>query len=82
LQNLVPAMAPESRIMIDEVFLPDSKVPWQCAFMDLTMTSSLGGCERSKEEWGSLLDRAGLRIVGVHTYDDVRRNSIITAVPK
>jgi demethylsterigmatocystin 6-O-methyltransferase len=82
LQNLVPAMAPESRIMIDEVFLPDSKVPWQCAFMDLTMTSSLGGCERSKEEWTSLLDRAGLRIVGVHTYDGVRMNSIITAVPK
>jgi demethylsterigmatocystin 6-O-methyltransferase len=82
LKNLIPAMTPESRIVIDEVVLPDSKVPWQCAFMDLAMTSSLGGCERSEEEWSSLLDKAGLRIMDVHTYEEVKRNSVITAVPK
>ena len=82
LQNLIPAMTSESRILIDEVVLPDSKVPWQCAFMDLVMTTSLGGRERSEEEWKSLLDKAGLKIVSVHTYEDVKRNSVITAVPK
>jgi demethylsterigmatocystin 6-O-methyltransferase len=82
LQNLIPAMTPESRIVIDEVVLPDTNVPWQCAFMDLTMSSSLGGCERSKDEWEVLLRRAGLRIVDVHTYDDVRRHSVIVAIPK
>lgn len=82
LQNLTPALAPESRIVIDEVVLPDTNVPWQCAFMDLTMAASLGGCERSRDEWDSLLGRAGLQIVDVHTYDDVRKHSVIVAVPK
>lgn len=81
LQNLVPALSPESRIVIDEVVLPDINVPWQCAFMDLTMSSSLGGCERSQDEWDSLLSRAGLQIEEVHTYDDVRKHSVIIAVP-
>ncbi|KAF9697183.1 hypothetical protein EKO04_004988 [Ascochyta lentis] len=81
LRNLIPALSSESRIVIDEVVLPDTHVPWQCAFMDLTMSASLGGCERSRDEWTSLLDRAGLRIVEVHTYDEVRKHSVIIAVP-
>ncbi|KAH6616694.1 S-adenosyl-L-methionine-dependent methyltransferase [Boeremia exigua] len=82
LRNIVGAMTHESRIVIDEVVLPDSNVPWQCAFMDLTMSSSLGGCERTGDEWESLLRRAGLQIEEVHTYDDVRKHSVIIAVPK
>ncbi|KAG9205029.1 hypothetical protein G6514_009488 [Epicoccum nigrum] len=82
LQNIVPALSSNSRIVIDEVVLPDTNVPWQCAFMDLTMMSSLGGRERSEEEWISLLSRAGLQIDELHTYDDVRRHSVIVAVPK
>lgn len=82
LRNLIPALSPESRIVIDEVVLPDTNVPWQCAFMDLTLSASLGGCERSQEEWESLLGRAGLQIREIHTYDDVRRHSVIIAVPE
>jgi demethylsterigmatocystin 6-O-methyltransferase len=50
--------------------------------MNLTMMSSLGGRERSEEEWIALLSRAGLQIDELHTYDDVRRHSVIVAVPK
>lgn len=82
LQNVVPALTSESRIVIDEVVLPDTKVPWQCALMDLTMSSSLGGRERSRDDWDALLRRAGLQIEEVHTYDDVRRHSVIIAVPR
>jgi demethylsterigmatocystin 6-O-methyltransferase len=82
LQNLIPALSSESRIVIDEVVLPDTNVPWQCAFMDLSMSASLGGCERSREEWESLLSRAGLQIEDIDTYDAVRRHSVIIAVPE
>lgn len=82
LQNLIPALSSESRIVIDEVVLPDINVPWQCAFMDLSMSASLGGCERSREEWDSLLRRADLQVEEIHTYDDVRRHSVIIAVAK
>ncbi|KAI4668844.1 uncharacterized protein J4E78_002672 [Alternaria triticimaculans] len=82
LSNIVPAMGPKSRILIDEVVLPETKVPWQVAMMDLAMMASLGGIERSKEDWMKLLGSAGLKIADVHCYDEVRYHSVITAVPK
>ncbi|KAL1799816.1 hypothetical protein ACET3X_000158 [Alternaria dauci] len=81
LSNIVPAMGPESRILIDEVVLPDTKVPWQVAMMDLAMMAALGGIERSREDWVKLLKSAGLKMVDVHCYDDVRFHCVITAVP-
>jgi demethylsterigmatocystin 6-O-methyltransferase len=81
LKEIVPAMGPHSRIMIDEVVLPDMGVPWQCAYLNITMMSSLGGAERTKKEWESLTDRAGLKIVDIHKYDS-KMQSVIVAVPK
>ena len=82
LSNIIPAMGSESRILIDEVVLPETKVPWQVAMMDLAMMAALGGIERSREDWMKLLESAGLKMVDVHCYDDVRFHSIMTAVPK
>ncbi|RYO43497.1 Demethylsterigmatocystin 6-O-methyltransferase [Alternaria arborescens] len=82
LSSIIPAMGPESRILIDEVVLPETKVPWQVAMMDLAMMAALGGIERSREDWVKLLESAGLKMVDVHCYDDVRFHSVIAAVPK
>ncbi|KAI8936948.1 hypothetical protein NX059_006176 [Plenodomus lindquistii] len=82
LKSVIPAMGPESRILIDEVVLPETKVSWQVAVMDIAMMACLGGIERGREEWVGLLDRAGLNMVDLFTYDDVRSHSIIAAVPK
>jgi demethylsterigmatocystin 6-O-methyltransferase len=82
LSNIVPAMGSESRILIDEVVLPETKVPWQVAMMDIAMMASLGGIERSREDWTKLLESAGLKIADMHRYDDVRYHTVITAVPK
>jgi demethylsterigmatocystin 6-O-methyltransferase len=82
LSSIIPAMGPESRILVDEVVLPETKVPWQVAMMDIAMMAALGGIERSREDWESLLGRAGLKIVDVHCYDGVRFHCVITAVLK
>lgn len=82
LEKIIPAMSAESLIVIDEVVLPETKLPWQCAIMDIAMMASLGGIERSREDWEVLLGRAGLKAVDVYTYDDVKFHSVITAVPK
>jgi demethylsterigmatocystin 6-O-methyltransferase len=81
LKAIIPAMGPHSRIIIDEVVLPDIGVPWQAAYMDLTMMASFGGIERTKMEWESLMDQAGLKILDIHTYDP-KMQSVIVAVPK
>ncbi|KAF1842114.1 S-adenosyl-L-methionine-dependent methyltransferase [Cucurbitaria berberidis CBS 394.84] len=82
LSNIIPALGADSRILIDEVVLPNTKVPWQVALMDIAMMACLGGIERCKEDWENLLGRAGLKVVDVHRYDDERFHSIIAAVPK
>jgi demethylsterigmatocystin 6-O-methyltransferase len=77
LSNIVPAMGPESRIIIDEVVLPNEKVPWQAAYMDLTMMSSLGGIERTRKEYETLLNGVGLKVLEVKRYD-AKMQSVIT----
>jgi demethylsterigmatocystin 6-O-methyltransferase len=82
LSSIVPAMGPDSRILIDEVVLLETKVPWLVAVSNLVMMASLGGIERTKEDWINLLARAGLKILDVHCYNDVRFYCVIAAVPK
>jgi demethylsterigmatocystin 6-O-methyltransferase len=82
LRSIIPAMGPESLILIDEVVLPETKLPWQVSAMLISMMTCFGGIERSKGDWESLLDRAGLKLAHVVRYDEVKFHSIVAAVLK
>ena len=64
LANIVPAMAPDSRILISDMALPepvtlqDAHAVW----LDLMMMT-IGGKERTKKDWESLVESAGLKLV-------------------
>ncbi|KUJ18938.1 o-methyltransferase-like protein [Mollisia scopiformis] len=66
LHNIASAMAPDSRLLIGEMVVPekpegvDKTVYW----MDLCMLI-IGGKERSQKEFSELLDSAGLRLVKI-----------------
>jgi hypothetical protein len=66
LQNIAAAMAPDSRLLIAEMVVPekpegvDKTVYW----MDLCMLI-IGGKERSENEFSALLDSAGLKLVKI-----------------
>jgi demethylsterigmatocystin 6-O-methyltransferase len=79
LKNIVLAMGPHSRLIVDEVVMPDIGVSWQTAYMDLTMMSCLGGMERTRAEYADLLGKVGLVIDQVHKYDH-KDTSVIVAV--
>ena len=81
LKATIGALGTDSSIVIDEVVLPDMGVPWQAAYLDMTMMISLGGIERTRKEYENLLDQAGLRITNVHQYD-AKMQSVIFAVPQ
>ncbi|KAI1256124.1 hypothetical protein MGN70_002285 [Eutypa lata] len=81
LEHLVAALGPLSQILIDEMVLPDTGVPWEAAAIDLTMMASLGSRERTVKEWYGLLEAAGLRVVNIYTYVPRRQDSIIQVVP-
>ena len=82
LQNIIPAMGPESVILLDEMVLPDEGVNWHATNMDITMMVFLASVERTRTQWAELLDSVRLRIKDVHMYLPSVYESIITVVRK
>lgn len=82
LKNLIPALGPDSRILIDDMVLPNEKVHWQATQMDLMMMAALGSKERTNQQWEELIDAAGLKILKITPYTALLNDSIIVAVPK
>lgn len=79
LKRVVAAMAPDSRVLLDEMVLPNTGCTIWPAGQDLQMMSMFGSMERSVDQWYELVDRAGLKIVDINTYSPVMRTSIICA---
>jgi len=82
LHNLVPALAPDSRILIDEVVLPNVDVPHLAAAQDMRMLTIAGSGERNMDDWTSLLDACGLDITDIKGYCSILGNSVIIAKKK
>ena len=68
LQNIVTAMDLDgSRILIDDFVVPDKKVDWLTACLDMCMWLFFSGIERTMPQWQKLFDAAGLEVVRVHS---------------
>lgn len=66
LRGVRDSMKPEGRVLILEVVLPDSEEPHLGKDFDMRMLAIFdGGAERSREEYATLLDRAGLTLTDV-----------------
>ncbi|KAK5128868.1 hypothetical protein LTR85_000201 [Meristemomyces frigidus] len=66
LGHIVAAMHPEkSRILIDDFVVPDTKVDWLTASLDMCMWLFFSGIERTMSQWQRLFDVVGLEVVDV-----------------
>lgn len=65
LKQIVPVMAPDSKILIGDNVLPESGVVGMSAFMDLAMMC-LGGKERTRADFEAVCDAAGLKVDEVY----------------
>jgi len=77
LKNLIPALGPESRILIDDMVLPNENVHWQAAQIDITMMAALSAKERTHEQWHALIAAAGLKVDNIIQYTPILNDSII-----
>ncbi|CEJ55584.1 hypothetical protein PMG11_01835 [Penicillium brasilianum] len=82
LQNTADAMNADSRILIDDVVLPDTGALWQATMADISMMIGLGGKERTVQQWHALAGSAGLRVEQIHTYAASTYTSIVVLAPK
>ena len=63
------AMTPSGRILIIEMVLPEGNTPHPGKMLDLMMLVGPGGRERTEQEYGVLLGKAGLRLTRVVATD-------------
>ena len=64
LLHVVPALAPESRIVIQEQVVPTKGASMLNVGVDISMML-FSGMERSEKQWSALLDSAGFQIVKI-----------------
>src|SRR5438552_5190620 len=65
LRNCRSAMTPCSRLLIVEMVLPAGNVPHPGKLLDIAMLVMPGGQERTEDEYGALLGKAGFRVTRV-----------------
>jgi O-methyltransferase domain len=65
LDNCRRAMRPASRLLIIEMVLPEGDTPHPGKMLDLVMLVGPGGQERTEQEYGALLGKAGFRLTRV-----------------
>ena len=58
-------MTPRSRLLIVEMVLPAGNVPHPGKLLDIAMLVMPGGQERTEDEYGALLGKAGFRVTRV-----------------
>ena len=81
LKNTIPAMRKGySKILINEMVIPDIGSTWRDTQWDWTMLACLSAMERTEQQWRDLLTSAGLEVVKIWTHPD-STESIVEAVP-
>ena len=81
LKNTKAALSPDSVILIDDIVIPNTGAPLQATQLDLVMMITLASLERTKDQWESLTERAGLKIQKIYTYATNIPYSVIECVP-
>ena len=79
LDNCRESMKPSSPLLIIEMVLPAGDTPHPGKMLDMVMLAMPGGEERTEQEYGTLLDKAGFRLKQVVPTDSAV--SIVEAVP-
>ncbi|KAL9057411.1 MAG: hypothetical protein Q9162_002356 [Coniocarpon cinnabarinum] len=70
LNQLRPAMTANfSKLLINELIVPDSGAAWHTTSMDWLMMALGAVRERTKSDWVNLLDSAGFSVVKIWTYE-------------
>lgn len=80
LKQLLPALSADSMILLDGLVLPNEGAHWMAAGYDIQMFMMHGATERTLDQWQSLVEQAGLRILDVKWYNRIGANAIMEVV--
>jgi hypothetical protein len=75
-------MTAASRILVDEMIIPERDAPWRATQQDFIMGACIAAQERSHAEWLALFDRAGLKVERMWKYTEELSDHLIALMPK
>jgi hypothetical protein len=78
LKQIVPAMAPDSKVLIGEQVIPETGAPGLSGLMDIFLLS-MAGKERTEAGFAKILDQAGLKLDAVYPTSEGRTFGIVEA---
>ncbi|RDW59167.1 hypothetical protein BP5796_12091 [Coleophoma crateriformis] len=82
LQNLKPALKKGySKILINDHVVPAQNAHYSTTGLDIMMMSLFASMERTEEHWRGLIEKAGLKIVAIWTYERGTESLIEIEVP-
>ena len=81
-QNVAGAITIDSRIVIDEIVVPDIGAHYEATMQDLALMDMYVGKERSNQQWLDLADRVGSRVEDIHTYIPSTYTSVLVLALK
>ena len=65
MEQIKPAMGPKSKILINELILPNQGAHWLTTSLDLGIMTCIAARERTEEEFRELFASVGLEIAGI-----------------
>lgn len=82
LQQIKPAMGPKSKILINELVLPNQGAHWLTTSLDLGIMTCVAARERTEEEFRSLFASVGLEIAGIWKHPEGYDSVIEVTLPR
>ena len=68
--NLKPGLKKGySKLLINETVIPDQGAHWLSTALDMVMMVNFSATERTEQNWHTLLESAGFKIVKIWTYE-------------
>ncbi|KAH8751347.1 O-methyl transferase B [Diaporthe sp. PMI_573] len=77
LENTKAAMGPQSVLLVDEQVLPEERVNFIAACIDITMLSAFASMERTEQQWCEVFKDVGLELVRTFVYNSVNYESVM-----
>lgn len=75
-------MGPKSKILINELVLPNQGAHWLTTSLDLGIMTCVAACERTEEEFRALFASVGLEVAGIWKHPEGHDSVIEVTLPK
>ncbi|KAI8945516.1 S-adenosyl-L-methionine-dependent methyltransferase [Xylaria longipes] len=77
IQNIKAVMALDSRLLVDEMILPEVKVNAVASSVDMCMLTTFASMERTEVQWRDIFHKEGLDVVKAYIYNPLTYEGVL-----